>query len=110
MRSFVTNMSSSCSPWFWNSEARKPPGIPRLVPSPLPRSIDDCPRAALQEGGEQGRQGENQGSGWGAAGVREKKDYQLRQLSQTFGLGILKSVFKIIEEPRELLFMWIVIS
>lgn len=42
--------------------------------------------------------------------MREKKAYQLRQLSQTFGLRILKSAFKIIEKPRELLFMWIVIS
>lgn len=42
--------------------------------------------------------------------MQEKKHYQLRQLSQTFGLRILKSVFKIIEKPKELLFMWIVIN
>lgn len=42
--------------------------------------------------------------------MREKKHYQLRQRSQTFGLRILKSVFKIIEKPKELLFMWIVIN
>ena len=79
-----------------------------MVPSSLPRVTSaNWPRAALQEGGEGG---ENWGSGWGAAGVQEKKHYQLRQLSQTFGLRILKSVFKIIEKPKELLFMWIVIN